>query len=74
VFRALGDTNAAATWLVHVGHAHRALGAEPAARSAWRQALGALKGLDPSSVRELRALLREPTRRRQARPMNRAAG
>jgi DNA-binding SARP family transcriptional activator len=74
MFQALGDKVAMATWLVHVGHAHRALGAEPAARSAWRRALSVVNGIDPLTSRELRALLREPTRRRASHPMKRAAG
>jgi DNA-binding SARP family transcriptional activator/tetratricopeptide (TPR) repeat protein len=71
LFRALDDKLPVATYLVQVGHAHRALGAEPAARSAWRQALAVLTDLDPPAAREVRALLRQPGRRRV---VDRAAG
>ena len=60
VFRELGDDYAGAIFLAQVGHAHRALGAESAARSAWRDALDGLVNIDAPAAGRLRGLLREP--------------
>ncbi|WP_214402964.1 AfsR/SARP family transcriptional regulator [Pseudonocardia lacus] len=54
--REAGDTYSRAASLVGLGHAHRALGDEPAARAAWRRAHPILADIDPAEADAVAAL------------------
>ncbi|MCO1654031.1 ATP-binding protein [Pseudonocardia humida] len=54
--REAGDAYSRAAGLVGLGHAHRALGDEPAARAAWCEAHPILAEIDPTEADEVAAL------------------